>query len=185
MSDLPGNLAANLRHLRSVRGLTQQQLSKLSALPRSTLAQLETGAGNPTLAVLSQLAGALRISIEELLSAPRARCHLYGKGTLPTHSRGKGGDAVVHKLLPDPIPGMEIDRFELAPRARMTGVPHRPGTREYLACERGRITLWTSGERFDLTPGDVAAFEGDQRHSYANEGDCVAVGFSVVTLAPI
>jgi DNA-binding XRE family transcriptional regulator/quercetin dioxygenase-like cupin family protein len=185
MSDLPSHLAANLRHLRGVRSLTQQQLSRLSALPRSTLAQLETGAGNPTLAVLSRIAAALRISIEELLSAPRARCHLYRKGTLPAQARGKGGEAVVHKLLPDPIPGMEIDRIELAPRARMTGVPHRPGTREYLACERGRIALWTAGERLDLAPGDVAAFEGDRRHSYANEGDAVAIGFSVVTLAPI
>ena len=66
----------------------------------------------------------------------------------------------------------------------MSGVPHRPGTREYLACERGRLTLRAAGERFDLGPGDVAAFQGDQPHSYHNEGSVVAVGFSVVTLAP-
>lgn len=184
IASLSANLAQNLRHVRGARGLTQQQIAKLSGLPRSTVAQLETGAGNPTLAVLSRLAMALRISIEELLSAPRARCRLFKKGELPMEARGRTG-AAVHKLLPDPIPGMEIDRIELGPRARMTGVPHRPGTREYLACEKGRITLWTTGERFDLGAGDVAAFEGDQRHSYANEGDVPAVGFSVVTLAPM
>jgi transcriptional regulator with XRE-family HTH domain len=182
---LAGNLAQNLRHVRGQRGLTQQQISKLSGLPRSTVAQLETGGGNPTLAVLSRLAASLRISIEELLSAPRARCRLFKRGELPVEARGKSGSAQVSKLLPDPIPGMEIDRIELGPHARMTGIPHRPGTREYLACERGRITLWTTGEKFDLGPGDVAAFEGDQRHSYVNDGDALAVGFSVVTLAPI
>ncbi len=78
---------------------------------------------------------------------------------------------------------MEIDRLELQPGARMTGVPHRPGTREYLTCERGRLSLWTEGERFDLEPGDVLAFDGDRRHSYGNEGSGVAVGFSVVALA--
>jgi quercetin dioxygenase-like cupin family protein len=66
----------------------------------------------------------------------------------------------------------------------MTGVPHRPGTREYLACERGRLTLWAGGESFELGPGDVCAFQGDQPHSYGNPGDAIAIGFSVVALSP-
>ena len=92
---------------------------------------------------------------------------------------------MVSKLLPDPVPGMEIDHMTLKPNARLTGVPHRPGTREYLYCEKGEIVLWASGERFELSPGGVAAFQGDQRHSYANEGRSTAIGFSVVTLVPI
>jgi quercetin dioxygenase-like cupin family protein len=80
---------------------------------------------------------------------------------------------------------MEIDRMELRPGARLTGIPHRPGTREYLACESGTLKLVTFGERYELSPGDVAAFQGDQPHSYANEGTVRAVGFSVVTLAPV
>ena len=79
---------------------------------------------------------------------------------------------------------MEIDRIFLEPGAKMPGVPHRPGTSEYLACDKGRLTLWTSGERIDLEEGDVAAFAGDQPHSYHNEGDMPAIGFSVVTLRP-
>ena len=75
--------------------------------------------------------------------------------------------------------------MELAPGARITGVPHRPGTREYLCCESGRIVLRAAGERFELGPGDVAAFQGDQRHSYENGGPGTAVGFSVVALVPL
>lgn len=186
---LATHLAANLRYLRQRRALTQQQLAKLCGVPRSTIAQVETGLANPTLAVLARLAAALQLSIQELLSAPPARARLYPRGVLPTQTRSQGararGKARVAKLLPDPIPGMEIDRLELEPGARMVGVPHRPGTREYLTCERGRLTLWSEGERYDLQPGDVAAFQGDQPHSYANEGDSIAVGFSVVTLAPL
>ena len=89
----------------------------------------------------------------------------------------------MRKLLPDPIPGMEIDRIEVAPGARMTGVPHTPGTREYLTCETGKKLLVVSGERFTLAPGDVAVFRGDQRHSYHNGGARPAVGYSVVVLA--
>lgn len=179
------NLAANLRYVRERRGLTQAQISTLSGLPRSTVAQIETGAGNPTLSVLWKLAAALQLSIEELLSTPHARCQVFPKGSLPAGARGRGGSTLVQKLLPDPIPGMEIDRLEIQPGGRMTGVPHRPGTREYLTCERGRITLQAAGARYDLAQGDVAAFEGDQPHSYHNTGRITAVGFSVVTLAPM
>jgi quercetin dioxygenase-like cupin family protein len=79
---------------------------------------------------------------------------------------------------------MEIDRIVLSAGARMPGVPHRPGTSEYLACEEGRLTLWTAGERIALEAGDVAAFAGDQPHSYHNDSDAPAVGFSVVALRP-
>jgi transcriptional regulator with XRE-family HTH domain len=181
---LSGNLARNLKWVRERRGLTQASLAKLSDVPRSTVANLETGAGNPTLAVLAKLAGALRLSMEELLSTPRGLGRLYPKGSLPVEERGRESRALVHKLLPDPIPGMEIDRIELGPGARMAGVPHRPGTREYLYCESGQVVLHSAGERFDLAAGDVCAFQGDLPHSYANETVRPAVAFSVVTLAP-
>ena len=66
----------------------------------------------------------------------------------------------------------------------MTGVPHTPGTREYLTCETGEIILVAAGERYHLRPGDLVAFRGDQRHSYANPTRHVSVGYSVVVLAP-
>src|SRR5690349_19183112 len=142
---LASNLARNLKYVREQRGLTQGQLAKLSGVPRSTVANVETGAANPTLVVLARLARALQLSLEELLSAPRGRTQLYKKGALPILERGRGGrgKATVQKLLPHPIPGMEIDRIDLEPGARMPGVPHRPGTQEYLCCERGRIVLYT------------------------------------------
>ena len=107
----------------------------------------------------------------------------YTHLTLPTRSRGKG--VTVRKLLPDPIPGMEIDRMELQPGGRMTGIPHTPGTHEYLMCESGSIELVAAGDRWTLTAGDVVAFRGDQKHSYANPGRSVAVGYSVVVLAKV
>jgi XRE family transcriptional regulator, regulator of sulfur utilization len=184
VESLAENLGANLRFVRERRGLTQAELASLSGIPRSTIAHVETGASNPTLSILARMAGALQLSLEELLSAPRGRIELYRKGELPEQQRARG-KAVVHKLLPHPIPGMEIDRIELLPGARMAGVPHRPGTQEYLSCESGRLTLFTTGERIDLEPGDVAAFPGDQPHSYHNETGEKTIGFSVVTLSPV
>ena len=177
--ELAARLAANIRALRDGRGLTQAQLAKLSGLPRATWANLESGAANPTLAVLHKVAASLQVSLEELIAAPRTGTRLHLRETLPTRQRG---DATVRKLLPEPIAGAEIDRIELPPRGRMVGVPHTPGTREFLTCERGRVVLTCSGESWTLREGDVVAFRGDQRHAYGNPDDVVAVAWSVVML---
>ena len=177
------HLANNLKRVREVRGLTQAQLATLAAVPRSTLANLETGGGNPTLSVLMQLSAALQLSLQELLSPPRGLIEKVAARELATVKRGKG--VRIDKLLPHPVPGMEIDRLVLGALAKMRGAPHRPGTHEYLYCAHGALTIWVAGERVDLDTGDVASFPGDQRHSYQNRGRSQAIGFSVVVLAPI
>jgi transcriptional regulator with XRE-family HTH domain len=179
--DLADRLARNIRALREARGATQAELAKLANVPRATWGHLESGGGNPTLQVLFNVATALQVSLEELLAAPRASARHYPAAALTTKQRGA---VQVRKLLPDPLPGMEFDRMELPPGARMVGIPHTAGTREYLACESGQLVLIASAERYLLEPGDVVVFRGDQRHSYENPGKKPAVGYSAVLLAP-
>lgn len=180
--DLAARLAANLRQLRQARGLTQQQMAKLSRLPRATWANLESGTANPTLAVLHGVAVALQVPLEELIAQPRADAKHYPRGSLPARKRG---NVTVRSLLPDNVPGMVLERLELPPGERLVGVPHTPGTREYLTAEVGVIELVASGDTFRVAPGDVVVFRGDQRHSYFNPGSSPAVGYSVVMLEPV
>jgi transcriptional regulator with XRE-family HTH domain len=179
---LAERLSGNVKQLRLTRGLTQKQMAKLSGLPRATWANLESGSANPTLSVLHRVASALQVPLEELVATPRADAKLYPMGSLPSRLRGP---VSVRSLLPDKVPGMQIERMELPAGARLTGVPHTPGTREYLTCEAGEITLVAAGETFLLRPGDVVVFRGDQRHSYSNAARSVAVGYSVVMFEPI
>jgi transcriptional regulator with XRE-family HTH domain len=178
--DVAARLAANVTQLREARGLSQQQMAKLAGLPRATWAHLESGHANPTLSVLNRAAAALQITIEELIRAPRSAVKHFPAKSVPVRTRG---DVTIRKLLPDPIPGMEIDRMELPAGSRLVGIPHVPGTTEYLTCERGSIVLVASGESWTLAPGDVVVFRGDQKHSYANPLDRTAIGYSVVVLA--
>ena len=67
----------------------------------------------------------------------------------------------------------------------MVGVPHTPGTREYLTCEHGAIELTRPARAYRLAAGDVVVFRGDQRHGYRNPGTPAAVAYSVVAFAPI
>lgn len=176
------NLAENIRALRERRGLTQAQIAKLADLPRPTWTNLESGSANPTLSVLLKVAAALNIRLEELLGPPRSLGALYKVAQLATRRRQS---VTVRKLLPETIPGLELERMEFEPKAAMAGVPHTPGTREYFTCETGSLELSVQGERFVLDPGDVVVFRGDQRHGYRNLCTEVAVGYSVVTFAPV
>src|SRR5262245_35834218 len=132
--DIPGNLGRNVRQLRKARNLTQAQLAAAADLPRPTVTNLETGSANPTLSVLSRVASALQVPIEELISPPRAEARLLPAGSLPSRKRG---DVSIQRILPERLPNLEVDRMQLPAGARMTGSPHTPGTREYLTCEVG------------------------------------------------
>lgn len=181
MDDIRANLAANVRRLREARGLSQQRMADLSGVPRPTWASLESGSANPTLSVLSRAAEALQVSIEELVGPPRTAARFFPAGDVRVRRRQ---GAALRPLLPEPIAGLQISRMELAPGAHFVGVPHTAGTREYLTCERGRIELVASGERWQLGAGDALVFRGDQRHSYRNpEPRRAAVAISVVCFA--
>lgn len=181
MTETSRNLADNVRRLREARGMSQQRMAGLSGLPRATWASLESGAANPTLAVLSKAAGALSVSIEELIGAPRSEVE-YVPAARVRERRRQG--ARIRPLVPGALPGLEFSRLEIEPGGTMVGVPHKPGTREYLTCERGRIELVAAGDHWMLESGDMLVFRGDQRHSYRNpDPAAAAVGVSVVLFA--
>ena len=177
-----GHLAKNVRRLRDERGLSQQQMAKLSGVPRPTWASLESGSANPTLAVLSKAAAALQVSIEELVGPPRTACQFFPAASAVVKKRG---GAKVRPLLPESLPGLDIVRMELAPGGTMQGTPHTAGTREYLTCESGVVELAAAGELYRLEAGDALVFRGDQRHTYRNPTRRVAVAVSVVAFAPV
>jgi len=178
---LARHLGRNVRALRERRNLTQQQLSKRSGVPRATLANVESGGANPTLSVLARVADALEVSLEELVAPPRAALRHYTSEQLKERKRG---GMSVRMMLPDPLRGVALERMEFPENARMTGVPHTAGTREYLTCERGQLRLTVSGETLELSEGDVAVFPGDQRHGYHNPGPGPTVAYSAIVLAP-
>jgi transcriptional regulator with XRE-family HTH domain len=181
MTDINRNLADNIRRLRVARNMSQQQIARLSGVPRPTWASLETGTANPTLAVLSKAASALNVSIEELVGPPRSEFEFIAAEKVRERKRQ---DAKLRPLVPETLPGLEITRTELAPGGSMVGVPHKTGTREYLACERGQVELVAGGEHHLLNEGDMLVFRGDQRHSYLNPNKRrVSVSISVVCFA--
>ena len=177
-----GHLARNLANLRHARSLTQDSLAKAAAVPRSTIANLESGTGNPSLTVLVKVAHALGAPIDELLASPRAQVRHWPAAEVAT--RGKGRGVRIRVLVPEPVPDGMIEVMDFEPGAVMGGTPHLPGTREYFTCLSGRVNLTVAGDRHAMNEGDVLAFPGNQPHSYANADAMMpARGVSVVVFS--
>jgi transcriptional regulator with XRE-family HTH domain len=134
------HLSQNMFQLRQARNLSQSALASLSGLPRSTVTHIESGAGNPSLRSLIKVASALHVSVEELLARPRSEVHLVRSHELHSATRSKGTVRVT-QLLPDPIPGMSIERVEMEVGARLTGAPHVPNSKEYITLIAGGLEI--------------------------------------------
>lgn len=181
-SPTAAHLARNLASLRHARSLTQDGLAKAAAVPRSTIANLESGEGNPSLAVLVKVAGALSVPIDELLAAPRAKVRRWPAEEVASRIKGRG--VSIRALVPEPMPDEVMEVMDFAPGAVMGGTPHLPGTREYFTCLEGQVNLSVAGERYMLAEGDVLAFPGNLPHGYQNADPAKpARGISVVVLA--
>jgi transcriptional regulator with XRE-family HTH domain len=177
-----GYLARNLASLRHARALTQDALARAAAVPRSTIANLESGAGNPSLTVLVKVASALGVPLDELTAAPRAKVRHWPAADVATQARGRG--VTLRALVPEPVPQELLTLMDFAPGASMRGTPHLPGTREFFTCTAGRVSIFVVGERYEVAEGDVLGFPGNVAHSYQNpDPHRPARGVSVVILA--
>ena len=65
-------LAENIRWMRRVKNLTQEQLALMAEVDRTYVSQIERCAGNPSLLVLCKLANIFEITADQLLIEPDA-----------------------------------------------------------------------------------------------------------------
>ena len=92
------HLARNLAGLRHARNLTQDALARGAAIARSTIANLESGTGNPSLVVLVKVAHALGVPIDELLASPRAKVRRWPAAEVAFRVKGRG--VTIRDLVP-------------------------------------------------------------------------------------
>ena len=67
MNDTPQKLGANIKRIRTKKKMTQGDICRKLDMDRSYMSAIENGKKNVTLAVLEKLAGALDVSVDELL----------------------------------------------------------------------------------------------------------------------
>src|SRR6059036_921314 len=148
------DLGERIRLERLRRRLSLESLEGRSGVSRSMLSDIERGAKVPTVLVLDRIATGLDTSIARLLGEERpARVVLLRRGEQDTALDPSGWE---RRILSPVQPGIE---FELMRTTIPAGVdagefaPHAPGSREYLAMERGTLRLTIDGVEYLLHAG--------------------------------
>lgn len=158
-------ISTNVKALRAKRSYTQKQLATLCDIPRTTLTNIESGQGNPSLSNVIKIANALNVSIDLLVNPPIPSTLLIKEDELPRVIKGQ---TEIFKLLPEKIKGVDIDRVVLGPNEIFRGTPHLNGTREYMSVLEGQVEVRLNGECYTVNKNDLLAFPGDVNHSYKN-----------------
>ena len=177
------SLGGRVRAERRRRGLSLQELEARTGVSRSMLSEVERGGKAPTVLVLDRIATGLDTSIARLLGEERAARVIVLRRA--EQHRAQDPSGWERRILSPILPGVE---FELMRTTIPAGVdadeftPHAPGSREYLAMERGRLRLTLDGTAHLLRAGDSIYYDGDCRHAFANDGPGVCVYYLAMEL---
>jgi transcriptional regulator with XRE-family HTH domain len=178
------SLGGRIRTERGRRRLSLQDLEARTGVSRSMLSEVERGGKVPTVLVLDRIATGLDTSIARLLGEERAaRVVVLRRGEQDVAHDPSGWE---RRILSPVLPGVE---FELMRTTLPAGVdagefaPHVPGSREYLAMERGMLRLTIDGVEYRLRAGDSIYYAGDCRHGFANPGRVTCSYYLAMELA--
>ena len=168
-------VAGNIRRLREERGLTMEELARLSGVSRSMVAQVERGEGNPTLSTLWKLSNGMKVPFHALTMSPKAPYEVVRPADLQPILED-GGKVRNYSIFPDD----ENRRFsvyymELEPGSSWQSEPHLWGTREFITVFSGSLQIRADGRDISVSAGESVRFRGDTPHAYRNGGEEIVV----------
>lgn len=159
-------IATSIRRERDRTGLSLTELAKRAGIAKSTLSQLESGAGNPSVETLWALAVALGVPFSRLVEPPQPSVRVIRAGEGPvTYSERADYTAT---LLGSSPPGARCDVYQVTaqPGEPRLSDPHGPGTTEHVVLGTGRALVGPCDEPVELGPGDYVSYPGDAPHIF-------------------
>ncbi len=159
-------IAASLRRERRRTGLTLTEVARRAGIAKSTLSQLESGTGNPSLETLWAICVALDAPFSRLLDPPRPHVQVIRADEGPTVSAARADYQAT--LLAACPPGARRDVYRIAaePGHARASDPHMPGVTEHVVLSAGRALVGVAGEPVELGPGDYICYPGDIPHVF-------------------
>jgi transcriptional regulator with XRE-family HTH domain len=159
-------IARALRSERERIGLSLTELARRAGLAKSTLSQLESGTGNPSVETLWALAVALEVPFSRLVEpvSPPVRVVRAGEGPRIPAERADFTGTLLAAGSPHTRRDLYIVTVE--PSTDRQASAHLPGTVEHLVVSAGRLRTGPADQPIELGPGDYAAFPGDIPHVY-------------------
>ncbi len=183
-TDLAPVVGANLRRLRTRRGLSLERLAQISGVSRAMLGQIELGQSAPTINVRWKIARALEVTFSALISARTQSGALVLRSTESKILTSKDRSFSSRALFPFDEPRrVEFYELRLSSGSVEDADAHPPGTSENLVVTAGSVEIDVAGDTHRLEAGDSILFEADSPHAYRNVGKTEAVMYLVMTYA--
>lgn len=171
-------IAQAIQRERTRKGLSLSALATRAGLAKSTLSQLESGKGNPSIETLWSIATALEVTFSTLfdVSTPEV--------TLIRADEGErlGSDHASYQttLLASCPAGLRRDLYRVAlePGTIRQSAPHPNGTSEHVILCVGQARVGPLDAEEILNAGDYYRYPADRPHSY--EALCAGTQMIVV-----
>ena len=133
------------------------------------LSAVERGDKAPSVLILDQIATGLGTSIARLLASESEGRVIVLRADDQNRAIDPAGWE--RRILSPVLPNVEFEfmRTTLSPGVNAgTFLPHNPGSREYVAVERGVLKLTLDGKVHLLSRGDSIYYAGDCMHEFEN-----------------
>src|SRR6204780_4640630 len=161
-----GVIAASLRRERRRAGLSLTEVARRAGIAKSTLSQLESGAGNPSLETLWAICVALDAPFSRLLDPPRPHVQVIRAGEGPTVSAAQADYQATWLAACPPGARRDVYRISAEPGYARESQPHMPGVVEHVVLSAGRALVGGAGEPVELGPGDYVCYPADLPHVF-------------------
>jgi transcriptional regulator with XRE-family HTH domain len=169
-------VAVSIRRERERAGLSQTELARRAGVAKSTLSQLESGTGNPSVETLWALGVALDVPFSRLVEPPRTAVRLVRAGEGPVTFAERAPYAATLLASCPPHARRDLYRITAQPGEPRISEPHNPGASEHLVVSTGRARVGPVDAPLELGPGDYVCYPGDEPHVFeALEPDTAAV----------
>ncbi len=159
-------IAMSLRYERERLGISLSELAKRAGIAKSTLSQLESATGNPSVETLWALGGALGVPFSRLVDPPQPTITVLraGEGTVIHSERSSYAATLLSSCPPNARRDIYVMRAE--PGSARSSDPHLPGTVEHFWLGAGRAVIGPTGVSVELAPGDYMSYPGDVPHVF-------------------
>jgi transcriptional regulator with XRE-family HTH domain len=169
-------IAHAVRRERQRAGLSLAEVARRAGIAKSTLSQLESATGNPSIETLWALSVTLDVPFARLVEPPRPQIRVLRAGEGPAVAAEHADFAAT--LLASCPPNARRDLYLVTaqPGTPHRSDPHMPGVVEHVVISTGRAVVGPTDGAVELHPGDYIAYPGDRPHVFdALEPDTMAV----------
>ncbi len=160
-------------------GYSIAEVARRAGIAKSTLSQLESGVGNPSIETLWSLCVALDIPFAKLIETQQSQIQVLRKGEGISVTADHSDYTAILLATCPPAARRDIYQLTVQPGEPRLSEPHMIGNIEHVILTQGSALVGLTDSPVELSPGDYMSYPGDKPHMFqALEKDTMAVFIS-------